>query len=148
MRSVSPLMIPAPPLQPSDSLPRPTVAAIEDALEGAVANVQDDGRRPFDEALLDTRTPAEFAVAPDSRTLAFALLATVDDVGRHFPSDLWLGGIEQPPVRLTEGHAPAWSPDGSRLAFLSDRITPGHQLPHVMALDGEPRLVATLHGSA
>ena len=29
-----------------------------------------------------------------------------------------------------------WSPDGSRLAFLSDRITPGHQLPYTMPADG------------
>jgi dipeptidyl aminopeptidase/acylaminoacyl peptidase len=121
---------------------------IQVAREGPVDAERDEDRRPFDEALLDTRTPAEFAVAPDGRTLAFALLATVDDVGRHFPSDIWLGGVERPAVRLTEGHAPAWSPDGSRLAFLSDRITPGHQLPYVMALDGDAQLAATLHGSA
>jgi hypothetical protein len=36
--------------------------------------------RPFDEALLDTRTPADVAVAADGRTIAFSLLATVDDV--------------------------------------------------------------------
>src|SRR6185295_20150667 len=87
---------------------RPTMAASDAVLEGFVTEGQDDGRRPFDEALLDTRTPAEFAVAPDGRTLAFALLSTVDDVGRHFPSELWLGGIEQSPTRLTGGHAPAW----------------------------------------
>ena len=44
--------------------------------------------------------------------------------------------------------SPVWSPDGSRLAFLSDRITPGHQLPYTMVLGGEPVLAASLHGSA
>jgi hypothetical protein len=36
--------------------------------------------RPFDEALPDARTPADVAAAPDGRTIAFSLLATVDDV--------------------------------------------------------------------
>jgi dipeptidyl aminopeptidase/acylaminoacyl peptidase len=117
--------------------------------EGVVEHTgPDSGGRPFDEALLDTRSPAEFAVAPDGRTLAFALQATVDDVGRHFPSEVWLGGLDRAPVRLTDGAAPVWSPDGSRLVLLSDRVTPGHHLPYTMTPGTEPVLAATLHGSA
>ena len=41
--------------------------------------------------------PPSSPSAPDGRTLAFALLATVDDVGRHFPSDIWLGGVGSRP---------------------------------------------------
>jgi dipeptidyl aminopeptidase/acylaminoacyl peptidase len=109
--------------------------------------------RPLDERLLDTRAPAEYALGPDGRSLIWALHATVDDTGRHFPADLWrssMDALDQPPTPLSAGRAPAWSPDGSTIAFLSDRITPGHQLPYVVASsDGaEARLVATLHGSA
>ena len=56
-------------------------------------------------------------------------------------------------VQLTEGEwsdrAPTWSPDGSRLAFVSDRIKRGHFLPYVMpAGGGEPRQVGALQGTA
>lgn len=110
---------------------------------------------PTAEHLLDVRTPAELTFSPGGSRLAFALHATVADVGSFVPSDLYvveMGG-DEPPVGLTSGawsdRTPAWSRDGSRLAFLSDRITLGHQLPYAMFADGgEPELAATLVGSA
>jgi hypothetical protein len=60
---------------------------------------------PTAELLLDVRTPAELVWSPDGSTIAFALHATVADIGSFVPSDLFVVG--------------------SRLAFLSDRITPG-----------------------
>jgi dipeptidyl aminopeptidase/acylaminoacyl peptidase len=110
---------------------------------------------PTAELLLDTRTPAELAISPDGTKIAFALHATVAAHGSFAPSDLYVAGTDSGarPVRLTSGdcadQTPAWSPDGSRLAFLSDRITPGHSLPYTMSADGgEPTLAATLTGSA
>jgi dipeptidyl aminopeptidase/acylaminoacyl peptidase len=110
---------------------------------------------PTAELLLDVRTPAELTFSPDGSRVAFALHATVADVGSFVPSDLYVVDVEGdgPPVQLTSGgwsdRAPALSPDGSRLAFLSDRITPGHQLPYTMPAEGgEPELAATLVGSA
>ena len=108
--------------------------------------------RPAVQRLLDVRTPEEIAIAPDGQRVAFALHATVSDSGSFVPSDLWTIEGDAPPVRLTSGawsdRAPVWSPDGSRLAFLSDRITRGHQLPYTMVLGGEPILAGPLEGSA
>ncbi len=115
-------------------------------------NDTDGPRRPTVERLLDVRTPAELACSPDGSQLAFALHHTVADVGSFTPSDLYLIDGDGPPRPLTSGtwsdRTPVWSPDGSRLAFLSDRITPGHQLPYTSIPGGEPALVGTFAGSA
>jgi dipeptidyl aminopeptidase/acylaminoacyl peptidase len=107
---------------------------------------------PTVDRLLSVRTPAELAPSPDGTELAFALHATVADAGSFVPSDLWMlrahGTLEQ----LTEGpwsdRTPVWSPDGARLAFLSDRITPGHQLPYTVVPGEDPVHVGTFAGSA
>lgn len=100
------------------------------------------------ERLLALRTPAEITVAPDGETIVFSVHPAAAATGSHLPSELWLLRGEGQATRLTHGSTPVWSPDGERIAFLSDRVTPGHQLPYAMTLDGEPALAATLHGSA
>jgi dipeptidyl aminopeptidase/acylaminoacyl peptidase len=56
------------------------------------------------------------------------------------------------PVQLTRGEgndrSPVWSPDGSRLAFVSDRLRPGHHLSYTVTPGSEPVQAATLRGSA
>lgn len=110
-------------------------------------------RRPTPELLVEVRTPAEVAASPDGTRVAFSLHATVSDRGPIAPSDLYLLEADDETVRLTEGEwsdrAPTWSPDGSQLAFLSDRIKRGHFLPYVMpSLGGEPRQAGSLRGCA
>ena len=109
-------------------------------------------RRPTPELLVEVRTPAEVAVSPDGARVAFSLHATVSERGPIAPSDLWLLEPGGTAVQLTDGgwsdRGPAWSPDGSQLAFLSDRVKRGHLLPYVMAPGGEPRQVGRLRGSA
>lgn len=112
----------------------------------------DERRAPTAERLLDVRTPAEIAFSPDGSRVVFALYPTVADVGSFVPSDLYLIEGDALPVPLTSGawsdRTPVWSPDGSRVAFLSDRITPGHQLPYTMIPGGEPVHAGTFEGSA
>ena len=106
--------------------------------------------RSLAELMLDMRTPGELAPAADGR-VAFTLWATVTDRPvPSIPADLYLleGGAV---TRLTNGdscdHSPAWSPDGSRLSFLSDRRKPGHFLPYTLVPGEGPVRVAMIEGS-
>jgi dipeptidyl aminopeptidase/acylaminoacyl peptidase len=107
---------------------------------------------PVTERMLDVRTPIGIAIAPNDVTVAFALASTVSDHGVSVPSDLWMLDADQKQTQLTSGAwsdtGPVWSPDGSRLAFLSDRVTGAHHLPYTMSPGEEPVQAATFRGSA
>ena len=105
------------------------------------------------ERLVALRTPAEIAVSPDGETLASLPCtrrartaapmrpATCTRAGRRAA-----GAADE---RRSGDGGPVWSPDGHRLAFLSDHITPGHNLPYTMLVDGgDPTPAATIDGSA
>ncbi|TDE00044.1 serine hydrolase [Jiangella asiatica] len=109
--------------------------------------------RPLVEAdVLDLRVPAEPALSPDGTRVAYTL-RTCDAAADENRSALWLVTVEAtdaPPRRLTNGHhdsAPAWSPDGTRLAFL--RADGGPVQLWVLPLaGGEPERVTDLPAGA
>src|ERR1700722_19665738 len=100
------------------------------------------GQPPTAEALLAVRTPMEIEFAPGGSRFAFTLHAVVYEHGVTQPSDLWIAEGDAGPVRLTGGPSadthPLWSPDGSRLACISDRLLAGHRLPYTMTPGAEP----------
>jgi dipeptidyl aminopeptidase/acylaminoacyl peptidase len=79
-------------------------------------------------------------MSPDGRTVAFVSWR-VDREANEYASSIWLVPLEgeADPRRLTQSEkqdcAPRWSPDGSRLAFVSNRERKAKQL-YVLPVDG------------
>src|SRR2546423_6768999 len=93
-------------------------------------------------------------LSPDGRRVAFVVTMLSEDNDEYL-SNIWVvstAGGE--PRRFTTGPkrdtAPRWSPDGSRLAFVSEREAQQKTQLYVMPVDGgEPtRLTALCHGVA
>jgi Tol biopolymer transport system component len=85
------------------------------------------------------------AISPDGTTVLFSR-GYVDMTRDQNRSNLWMIGITGERLRqLTDGpwqdSAPVWSPDGKRIAFLSDRS--GSSQLHVMWLDTRDSLQLT-----
>jgi dipeptidyl aminopeptidase/acylaminoacyl peptidase len=88
-------------------------------------------------------------LSPDGRRVAFVVTTLSEDQDEYL-SNIWMvdttGGE---PRRFTTGPkrdtAPRWSPDGSRLAFISEREAKQKAQLYVMAADGgEPMQLTTL----
>jgi len=96
--------------------------------------------RPED--LYELTWVADPRLSPDGRTVAFAVVR-IDREANDYASSIWTAPVDgrEPPRRFTFGDkadgSPRWSPDGTRIAFLSKRDGDARQLYVIPATGGE-----------
>ena len=99
-------------------------------------------RRPMTpKDVVGLKQAAEPQISPDGNQVVFSV-RELDEKDNLYQSDLWLvGATSGEPVRLTyhpkNDTAPAWSPDGNLIAFLSEREEKA-QVFVMSARGGEP----------
>ncbi|HEX7993106.1 MAG TPA: LpqB family beta-propeller domain-containing protein, partial [Streptosporangiaceae bacterium] len=103
-------------------------------------------RRQRIEDLTTFAVPSQPALAPDGSQVVY-VVSTIDEQADRSVQCLWrVGAVAGEPVQLTRGRsdsAPAWSPDGSRIAFLRADDGPA-QVWLLPADGGEPEQLTTL----
>src|SRR5579885_3321488 len=103
------------------------------------------------EQLTGWSRPVDARISPDGGRVAFAY-KPISKAGEHPESTIWVVPFERgDAVPFTGGlwndDSPRWSPDGSRLAFLSDRAERGKQSVYLMpAGGGEARRIFERQG--
>jgi dipeptidyl aminopeptidase/acylaminoacyl peptidase len=93
------------------------------------------------EMIADLAQPQDLDLTPDGRSVVYTLVPySMRD--EHPTAALWVAPVEGTgaPRKFTAGQSedkqPRWSPDGTQIAFLSDRATRGTAQLYVIAADG------------
>lgn len=108
-------------------------------------------RKPLTpEEIADRLIPEDVQLSPDGRDVAFNVRAA-SKKGEHWEKAIWLSRDGAPAAAFTSGvsddRSPRWSPDGTRLAFISDRKEREKSKLYVIRLDGgEARPIGDLEG--
>ncbi|MDI3339360.1 MAG: S9 family peptidase [Sphaerobacter sp.] len=92
------------------------------------------------EQLITQRRPSDPQISPDGQRVAFTL-RPISQEKEHPEAAIWVVPFDDgEPRQFTAGQwldeEPRWSPDGRRLAFLSDRAERGKKSVYVMPADG------------
>ena len=90
-------------------------------------------------------------ISSDGRRIAFVASDAAAERGKDPASRVWIADQGNDPRQATRGPTsdllPRWSPDGSRLAFTSDRDHPGRWTAYLLDFAGEARSVGDIEGS-
>ena len=92
---------------------------------------------------------ADPRLSPDGATVAY-MVGDVDKDANEYRGAIWMAAADgsTPPRRFTSGEKrdadPRWSPDGTRLAFTSNRTGTTSQLYVMPVAGGEPRKLTSL----
>jgi dipeptidyl aminopeptidase/acylaminoacyl peptidase/CubicO group peptidase (beta-lactamase class C family) len=103
-------------------------------------------RRQRIEDLTAFAVPQQPALSPDGSRIAYVLRTSDVDADRDGRALWWVGTHSGEPERLTRGDddsAPAWSPDGTTIAFLRAEDGPA-QVWLLPVTGGEPRRLTSL----
>src|SRR5262249_17352943 len=94
--------------------------AASGAGRGALAPGRPAVRTLQPEDLFALRSVSDAQPSPDGQHIAY-VLTELDRAEDRSRSSIWIARLDGEHRRLTDGARPRWSPDGSRLAYVSDR---------------------------